>query len=329
MISLFKVASEVFLLALLVITFILHINLFVTSPEIMIEQEAPFSYAVNQILFAWLNLPNWLYVLICIGVLYSSAIYFGIVVAKHKFVSNYTYVPALLFVTVFALFNKYTYPSPVFLFLPLLILLLDKLFEISVNDKNLTRFLDVGLICGTLTLVYLPYWSLVIFVYVAFAILKPFYWRYWVATLIGFVCPALVSLIFFTLFNQQHIIFDYLTLQTSSSQALLPFFNLPILSKLVVLGAGLGIIHFFIDESIFKVTALMKQYRNLLNALIIFILLYQLIIQNWVFELNLMALIVIAIYYSNMILRVKQELFANVIHAVILVAVICFQIFVR
>ena len=114
MVSLFKVASEVFLFALFVLTLLLNINLFISPPEIMANNQAPFCYAIHQILFGWLNLPQWIYTFIYIGVLYGSAVYFGIVVAKNRLVSNYTYLPALMFITLFSFFNQQTYPTLVF-----------------------------------------------------------------------------------------------------------------------------------------------------------------------------------------------------------------------
>jgi len=327
MVSLFKVASEVFLLVLFVVTLLLNINLFITPPEILTEYHAPFSYAVHQILFAWFNIPQWIYTFIHIGVLYGSAVYFGIIVAKNRFISNYTYLPALMFVTIFSFFNQQTYPTLVFLFLPLFIMMFNKLFEIAVYDKNLSRSLDVGLICGTLTLVYLPYWSLVVFSYITFAIVTPFYWRFWVATIVGFICPAIMALIFFGLFGQHQMMLDYLMLQQTTANLPIYLSNLQIWYRFIVLAICLIILFLFIDEHIFKVTTLMKRYRNLFNTLIVCLLAYQLVIQTWLFEMNMIILIVLSIYYSNVILRVKNELISNAVHGLMLLFVLFFQYF--
>lgn len=327
MVSLFKVASEVFLLALFAVTLVLNINLFVSPPEMLVNNQAPFIYAIHQILFDWLNLPEWVYTFIYIGVLYGSAVYFGMIMAKNRFVSNYTYLPALIFVTIFSFFNEQTYPTLVFLFLPLFILLFNKLFEIAVYDKNLSRSLDIGLICGTLTLVYLPYWSLVVFSYVTFLIVAPFYWRFWVATVVGFICPAIMALIFFGLFGEQQLVFDYLLLKQSSDVMQMLVSNLQVGYRFAIISICLLILFLFIDEHLFKVTTLMKRYRNLSTALIVFCLAYQLISQTWLFEMNIIILIIFSIFFSNIILRVKNELISNAIHGFMLLFVLFFQYF--
>ncbi len=327
MVSLFKVASEVFLLALFAVTLLLNINLFISPPEIIANNQAPFCYAVHQILFTWLNLPQWIYTFIYIGVLYGSAIYFGMVLAKNRFVSNYTYLPALIFITIFSFFNQYTYPTLVFLFLPLFISMFNKLFEIAVHDKNLSRSFDIGLICGTLTLVFLPYWSLVVFSYVIFILITPFYWRYWVATIIGFICPAIIALIFFGLFGNHQIVLDYLMLKQTPDVPFIPLSNFQIWYRFIVIGICLGMLFLFIDEHLFKVTTIMKRYRNLFNILIACLFTYQLIIQTWLFELNVIVLMILSMYYSNVILRVKNELISNIIHGLMILFVLFFQYF--
>jgi len=327
MVSLFKVASEVFLFALLAVTLLLNINLFIFPPEIVANSPAPFAYVIHQLLFVWLKLPQWLYTCIYIGMLYASAVYFGNIVAKNRFVSNYTYLPALMFVTLFSFFNYQTYSTLTFLFLPLFISMFNKLFEIAVYDKNLSRSLDIGLICGTLTLVYLPYWGLVLFSYVTFIIITPFYWRYWAATVIGFICPAIMALIFFGMMGNHQIVLDYLMLKQSPDVLSVNLSNLQVFYRFAVISICLGLLFLFIDEHLFKVTTLMKRYRNLLNLLIACLFIYQLVMQTWLFEMNMIVLIILSIYYSNIVLRVKNELISNTVHGLMLLFVLFFQYF--
>lgn len=327
MVSLFKVASEVFLLALLAVTLILNINLFVHQPELLLNSNAPFTNAINTVLFKWLQIPQWLYTFIYIGVLFGSAVYFGTMMAKNRFVTNYTYLPALIFVTIFSFFNEQTYVTPIFLFLPLFVLMFNKLFEIAVYDKNLLRSLDIGLICGTLTLVYLPYWGMVIFCYVTFIIITPYYWRYWVATVIGFICPALIAIMMYSIFNDTQFVLDYLMLKNPMAVIDHNLSNTQLVLRFAILTICLTILYLFKDIDTFKVTILMKKYRNLLNALLVAIFLYQLIMREWSFELNIIVLIVIAIFTSNVIFRVKKEWISNAVHGVLLLYAFYFQYF--
>jgi len=327
MISLFKVYNEVTLILLFGLTLLININILFYSNELTLQGYMPISGGLANVLQNFLEIPKWLYFILYLLIQFSSAIYFGVVVAKHKIVNQYNYIPALLFVTLFALINIYTFNCVAFLLLPVFILLFDRVFNIATNDKNLTNAFDLGLICGTLCFSYLPYALLVVFAYFIFIILKPFYWRYWVASFIGFICPLLIVLIAHAIFNQTNVFFEYFISGKSflySDSIIGISILLQHLSLIVVI---IAILSFFSSSVQYKTIPFIRNYLFLIVGLALILMIFQLIGGLWVVELLIVVFIIIAIVLTNFVIKCRSPLLKNTLHVLMLVYLIYFQYF--
>jgi len=327
MISLFKLYSEGILLILLGLTILLNINILFQPVIFNLQGYAPITGSLANVLQNFLNIPKWLYFILYITIQFGSAVYFGSVITKHKIVNQYNYIPALLFVSIFALTNSYTFGCATFLMLPILILLFDRIFQIATNDKNMANAFDLGLICGTLFFSYFPYALLVVFAYFMFIILKPFYWRYWVASAIGFVCPILIALIAYAVFNQTDIFFEYFTSNKSFLYSNSIITTTYLFLHLAVIGTIIGILYFFSSADHNKTIPIVRNYLFLIVALAIVLLLFQLIGGLWTMELLIVVYIILTIVLTNFIIKCKNPLLKNALHALMLVYLIYFQYF--
>jgi len=327
MISLFRVYNEAILLILLGLIILLNINILFDPIEINLQGYAPVTGGLANVLQGFFNIPKWLYFILYVLIQFGSAVYFGVVMTKHKIVNQYNYIPALLFVTLFALINVYTFNCVAFLILPVFILLFDRVFQIAINDKNLTNAFDLGLICGTLFLCYLPYALLAVFVYFMFIILQPFYWRYWVASAIGFVCPILFTLIAYVIFNQADVFFDYFTSNKSFlySESIISATNL--LQHLSVIGVTTVILSLFSSSKQYKTIPFVQNYLFLMIGLALILATFQVIRSLWVMELLMVIFIILTIVLTNFVIKCKSPLLKNALHLLMLVYLVYFQYF--
>jgi len=327
MISLFKVYNEAIFLLLFGLTILLNLNILFSPIDFNLYGYAPITGGLAVFLKTYAGISKWLYFILFVLIQFSSAIYFGIAMAKHKIINHYNYLPALLFVTLFAFINIYTFSSVAFLFLPVFILLFDRVFQIAVNDKNLTNAFDLGLVCGILYLSYFPYALLVVFAYFMFIILKPFYWRYWVASIIGFACPFLIALIAYTLINQTGTFFKYFNSNISFLYSKSTISTIYLLQHFLVITGTMGLLYRFGNLEKNKTIPFIRNYLFLIAALAAILLLFQLIGGLWIMELLIIIFIILAMLLTNFIIKCNRTLLKNVLHTLMLVYLVYFQYF--
>lgn len=327
MISLFRVHNEVILLLLFGLTILLNINILFNPVELKLQGYMPITGSLAKIMQGFFNCPKWLYFIVYIIIQFGSAVYFGVVMAKHKIVNQYSYIPALLFVSLFALINIYTFNCVAFLILPVFILLFNRVFQIAINDKNLTNAFDLGLICGILFFSYLPYILLVVFTYFMFIILKPFYWRYWVASAIGFVCPLIIAFIAHVIFNHTDMFFDYFTTNKSFLYSKSIISTSVLMQHLAVVAVTIGILSFFSSSAYYKTIPFVRNYLFLMIGLALILIVFQLIRSLWVMELQIVVFIIITIVFTNFTIKCKSPIIKNALHLLMLVYLVYFQYF--
>lgn len=115
-----------------------------------------------------------------------QALLFNGIVNKHNLLGKQTYLPALLYV----LFCSSLMP-----FLTLSLPLVCNFFVLYIFNKLLltykqpdavTMFFDIGLVIGIATTIYFPLACLLFLVWVCLIVLRPFYWREWMSSIIAF-----------------------------------------------------------------------------------------------------------------------------------------------
>jgi hypothetical protein len=108
------------------------------------------------------------------------------IINKYNLLGKPTFLPALMYITLTALFAKFLILSPPLICNLLAVWMIDKLFSLYNNDGAISSAYDLGAIVGLATLIYFPFIYLSLVVWIALVIFRAFNWREWLAVLIGF-----------------------------------------------------------------------------------------------------------------------------------------------
>jgi len=129
-----------------------------------------------------------IYRIIALGLIILQAIYLNNIINKHEVLYKKSHLPALLYCILMSLFIPFLNFTPLLLINILLIKLLDTVLSFYKSTTNDLAF-NCGFLMGVCALIYFP--SIIIFFLILFGlmILRPFYWRNWVASIIGIILP--------------------------------------------------------------------------------------------------------------------------------------------
>lgn len=125
-------------------------------------------------------------VLIAVTFTFMQALYLNKVVNKYNLLARSTFLPALLYVALASLFNSFLVLSPALLCNFLLIAIIDKLLSLYYNNKSKSLLFDLGILIAVGTLFYFPFIAFFPIIWISLVIFKPFNWREWLVSLIGF-----------------------------------------------------------------------------------------------------------------------------------------------
>jgi len=323
MVSLFKTANPVLLLALVAIGVILNVNLFIYNVPFQVDTTAPLSELILQFLS---GLPNWLHKLLFIIYTIATGVYLSRVLGKHQITQSFNFVAGLFFITFISLINVNVYLSPIFISLPFFIFFIDRLLSTIFSDNNLSNSFDIGLAAGCLTMFYWPYGILLIVALLAYIYLTNFYWRYWVLILLGFTAILFTAFCSFLLFNNE-MTFVTKLLSTSQSSLFLIDFNLKFFIQIASLLILLIVLILFRNDKMFKLTMAFKKFYLSLLALFIIFLIAQFLHTSFSFELLLLNFLIAIIFISTFANQQKNELFINVAHLLLILVVFYVQFF--
>jgi hypothetical protein len=119
------------------------------------------------------------------------------------FINNRTYLPALFFILLTAAFPDLQRLNPVIFSGFFLLLALEKIFESYRTQKLAYDYFVAAFYIAVGSLFY-PFMAFVMaFVWISLALLKPFNWREWLFTIIGFLVPIFFVSSFYYLVHDQ------------------------------------------------------------------------------------------------------------------------------
>lgn len=133
------------------------------------------------------NLSPQLNVIVTLVLTLLQAFQLNKIVNHHNIMGKPNFLTALLFMTLVSLFLPFLVLSPTLICNFLTIWMLSKLFAIykQVDVKGI--MFDLGLIIAFGSLVYFPFISMLVLLWIALLIFRPFYWREWVTPLLGVI----------------------------------------------------------------------------------------------------------------------------------------------
>lgn len=127
-----------------------------------------------------------------------QAIYLNQLIIKHEVFPRISFLPALFFITLHALFPEMLKIQPAMFVNLILLIVLGKIFSMYKNPEPLSGIFDCSVLLAVAVLLHSSSLAFYFFLLLSLAILLPFHWRNWIASLIGFALPFyFISVYFF------------------------------------------------------------------------------------------------------------------------------------
>ncbi len=186
MIRFFKSQQPATLFIIPLIVFILWFQAFFRHPFISDEGGAPL---YNLFLSMLKLLPSFFRVLITMTLISIEAIYLNNILNRYEVLYKSSYLPAFMYALLMSLSISLLSFHPVIPAAFFLVRSLDKTFALFKNDSAVSPLFDSCFLISIASLIYFPASIFFVLFMIALAILRPFSFREWVISFIGFFLP--------------------------------------------------------------------------------------------------------------------------------------------
>lgn len=132
-------------------------------------------------------------VLITLILTLLQAFFLNRIINHFNFLGKPTFLTALLFMSLVSVFLPFLVLSPTLICNFITIWMIDKLFNIYKQADVKILMFDLGMIVALGSLIYFPFIVMLLLLWIALIIFRPFIWREWVTPVLGF------SLVYFLL----------------------------------------------------------------------------------------------------------------------------------
>lgn len=137
-----------------------------------------------------------------------QAYYLNHVINKHNVLYKESFMPGLCFGLFNLMFPELMVFHPVMIVNTLLIFLLDGIFSLFKNEDPLPLVFNCGTLMGISFLVYEPSLTFVLVFFAGLLILRPFSWKEWMVTLLGFTTPLFFTWLVYFLQDKPFSLFN-------------------------------------------------------------------------------------------------------------------------
>jgi hypothetical protein len=138
----------------------------------------------------------------------AQALLLNYLVNHYNLLGKSTFLPALMYITVSALFMPFFILSPPLICNFLIIWMLFKLLDFYKGDDAKSVSYDLGMIVAVGTMIYLPFIYMFLAIWIALIIFRPFNWREWMACILGFITIFFFLAVFYYLNDRLGQFFD-------------------------------------------------------------------------------------------------------------------------
>lgn len=146
--------------------------------------------------------------LLASALVFVQAMLINYLINHNNLFGRSTFLPALMYIVVTGLFTPFLMLSPPLLCNFLVIWLLHKVFSFYKGDEVKSVSYDAGMIVAVGTMTYLPFIYMFIAIWIALIIFRPFNWREWVASIIGFITIFFFLAVFYYMNDRLGQFFD-------------------------------------------------------------------------------------------------------------------------
>lgn len=186
MINQFKTLNPVNIFFLIVISAILRIGIFLWLPESL-----GYDFSGS---FGWLMIPMpaQVYLSPLANVFLAGLMTLIQALILNRIINNYnilgkpTYLPALMYVSASSILMPFLILNPVIVCNFLVLWMMSKFMSIYHRSSIQSLMFDLGMIVAIGTLIYFPFVAMMPLLWISLIIFRPFDWREWLVTILGF-----------------------------------------------------------------------------------------------------------------------------------------------
>lgn len=324
MIRLFNDNKPFLVPLLLVYALLMGLPMFIAPQHFAIpDAHAPLS----KLVLGLLGRSHYLAAISSVVLVFVQALIVTQMVNSTKLFARVNYVPALLYVLCASMFTDMLYPGPGLLANTFVALVMLSLSELWKQQRAFMEIYDVGFLIALASLFYAPVLAMVVLMYIALGILRPFSWKEWLTALLGIVTPYfLIGTYYFMIDSLPAFINEQFGQMFSFSgmyyQAELAVQVIgPYVLVLLLLAA------WYLQATYLKSQIQVRKFLILLVWALI-ILFFSFLLSDGLhlkhFVIISVPLSVILSYY---LLHFKKQRFAEIIHAVLVLLILFFQYF--
>lgn len=262
------------------------------------------------------------FAIIAFLLLFFEALLLNSIVNRFRVLNGNNYFPAFCFLLFSSFFQEWnTFSAPLIANLPVLAVLYQS-FQLYSTQKSRSKTFSIGFLTGLATLLYMPVVGLLILVWIALLLSRPFRLAEWILVIIGILCPYYFLATALFLANRIHLL----------SGLIYPEFGYPHLATSYWLMAGMILlIWWFLVGSIRLQQDYMKmliQTRKCWQILLAFVCIGLILpflpddfsISGW-----LVAFIPLTVFLSIGFFHIRRGWIATIVHLMVLAYIFLFQ----
>ncbi|MGE0635242.1 MAG: DUF6427 family protein [Bacteroidia bacterium] len=282
--------------------------------------------------FSFLSSVPVLSELVAFALVLTQSFYLNYIINKHDLRESRertNFLTALFGILLLSLFPAFRTLLPQHFSAIFLLLLLDRVFDSYRKDSAFSNCFDAGFFASIASLFYLPSAVFFFLVWAGFVVLRPFNWREWVISFLGFIIPWVIVISYYFWFDRLSDFFEQqITVWFSASYF---DFDKPEHAELILIFSG--ILFFPALMNFLKMMSSGKVKTNKFLLLFLWFLLIA-VVSAFVFPVAsythfTLAAIPLAVIVANWFLSLKKAWIAESLFLILLGAFIYSEIMNR
>lgn len=246
------------------------------------------------------------------------------IINHHNFMGKPNFLTALLYMTLVSLFLPFLVLSPTLICNFITIVMIGKLLNMYKQPDVKGLMFDLGMIVAIGSLIYFPFIVMLLLLWIALVIFRPFIWREWATPLIGF---ATIYFLLGVIYYWVDRLPEYKAIFTPFGNPLPTTLHVDFHDYLVVIPIGLALLLFLavLKDQYFRSVVHIRKSFQLLFFMIMLIIASFYLNKNISINHFLLCAPPIAIYLGYFFSFAKTKWLYETLYAIIIATILYFQ----
>jgi hypothetical protein len=263
--------------------------------------------------------PSLIYPLIGYILVFAQALMFNVFFYRHRLLARPSYLPALAYILITALFPEWWHLSSTLIVNTLLILVWNNLSGLYKNPRAKQIIFNTGIIIGICSFIYFPSLIFILLLFSALLIMRPASIPEWLTGTLGLTVPY-------------YFLFAWTYLQGSwSTSKFLPSieFSYPLFQQSLWAWAGLLLLvvpflvsGFYIQGTILRMLIQVRKCWSLLLVYLLVALIIPFVNGTQSFEYWILSAVPFAAFHANVLFYPQKKLIPNLLHILMAVFIL-------